>query len=225
MSLIGFFIMGYFGVGLLRSPTHTHALATPLDCRIPFVEVSVWAYLWVFPSALIPLFVVKCPRLFRRTAIAYAAVMAVSFISFAVFPVNSVELRVGRATLDLSRPSGWAVSVLYFLDPPYNLFPSLHLSIATLAAFSAWKARKAYGVPLFACAGLVAASVCTVKQHYLVDVLGGLALAVLAGTLILGPYRPPYGDTPAYSWRGPVLYLAFVVIVYASLYVAYLLRS
>jgi len=218
-----FFVAGYFGVGLSRNPAHAHELTTSFDERTPFIPSSVWLYLSIFPIALSPLFVVRCSRLFRRTAIAYAVVIAISLISFATFPVTSVRLRVAQATLDISCPSSWAVFVLYYLDPPYNLFPSLHLSIAALAAFSVWKAAKLYGIPLLASLGPVAVSVCTVKQHCVLDVLGGLALAAFVGTLIVRPYHPPDGATPAYSWRGPAICLAFMAVFYAGFYIAYLL--
>ena len=222
VGLMTFFLVSYFGVGLSRNPAHLHSLTTPLDDRIPFVAGSVWMYLWVFPCALIPLFVVRCPRLFRRTVIAYAAVMAISFVSFTVFPVTSARLRVPKATLDISSPSDSAVSILYSLDPPYNLFPSLHLSLAALAAFSVWKAAKPYAVAIFVSVGCLGISVCTVKQHYLLDVLRGLALAALANLMIIKRYRPMDGAALTYSWRGPATYLVFVAILYASFYTTYL---
>jgi len=207
------------------NPSHVHTLATTFDEKIPFLAGSIWMYLWVFPAAVSPIFVVKCPYLFRRTAISYGVTLTISFLFFAIFPVTSGQLRVIPAMLDASQPSHWAVSVLYSLDPPYNLFPSLHLSIATLAAFSVCKASKLYGIILFISIGFVAVAVCTVKQHYLLDVLGGLALAALVNFVIIRPYRPHDRDILTYSWRRPALYLAFATIFYASLYLAYLIKS
>lgn len=224
-GLVTFFIVGYFGVGLSREPAGASELVSPLDKHIPFVAHWVWVYLSMFSAALIPLFVVRCPRLFRRTALAYATVIAVSLICFMAFPVTSARLRVAPPMLDISRPSDWAVSIVYSLDPPYNLFPSLHLSIAALAAFSAWKATRLYGGAAFVGVGFVGVSVCTVKQHFLLDALGGLALAALAGAVILRPYHPQIGITPAYSWRGPATYLAVLVLVYTGFYVTYLWAS
>ena len=222
-GLVIFFVAGYFGVGLTRSPAQAYELTTALDERVPFIAISVWAYLWGFPSALIPLFVVRCPVLFRRTAIAYGAVIAASLVSFALFPVTSAHLRVTQAALDVSRPSDWAIAVLYALDPPYNLFPSLHLSIAAVAALAVRKAAKLYGLPIFLSIALVSVAVCTVKQHCVLDVFGGLGLAALAGSLILRPYRPVDGSGAAYSWRGPAMYLGLVAVLYASVYLAYLM--
>jgi membrane-associated phospholipid phosphatase len=225
MGLVIFFIAGYFGVGLSRNPAHARELAIFLDDQVPFISRSVWVYLLIFPAALIPLFVVRCPRLFRRTALAYAGVIAVSLICFTALPITSARLRIGPAMLDLTRPSDWAVSVLYSIDPPYNLFPSLHLSIAVLAAFSAWKAARLYGTVACVCLVFVGVSVCTVKQHVVLDAVGGIALGALAGVLVLRPYRPRDGVAPAYSWRGPSLYLAFLILVYLGFYLTYLSAS
>jgi membrane-associated phospholipid phosphatase len=135
------------------------------------------------------------------------------------------QLRVDPAMLDVAQPSHWVVSVVYSLDPPYNLFPSFHLSITALAAFSAWKATKPCGAAVLVGVGLVGVATCTVKQHFLLDALGGLALASLACALILRPYHPQRGVTPAYTWRGPVKYLGHLALVYAGIYGAYLWAS
>jgi hypothetical protein len=87
--------------------------------------------------------------LFRRTVLAYALTIAVSLVLFVAVPVTSIGLRVDPATLDVKRLSPWAVAALYRIDPPFNLFPSLHLSIAVLAAASASKARRVYGAAAF----------------------------------------------------------------------------
>jgi hypothetical protein len=225
LALATFFIAGYFGVGLSRTPAESRELRTFLDDNIPFIARSVWVYLLIFPAALIPLFVVRCQRLLRRTAVAYAAVIAVSLLFFAVFPVTSARLRIQTRLLDLRQPSDWAVSVLYSIDPPYNLFPSLHVSIAALAALSAWKAARLYGAIAFACLAFVIVSVCTVKQHVMLDAIGGIALAGLAGAMFLQRYRPQGTIPPAYSWRGPLLYLAFLVLIYTGFYLTYVFHQ
>lgn len=222
VALVIFFVTGYFGVGLSTKAVEARELNTFLDGQVPFIARSVWIYLLIFPAALLPLFVVRCQRLFRRTALAYAAAIAVSLICFKMFPVTSARLRADTALLDLLQPSNWAVATLYSIDPPYNLFPSLHLSIAALAAFSAWKAARLYGTVAIVCLAFVGVSVCTVKQHVVLDAAGGIVLGALASAIILRPYRPQAGVAPAYSWRGPLLYLAFLVVIYAGFYLLYL---
>ena len=222
VGVVAFFIAGYVGVGLSVDPAKARDLGTALDRRIPFIAASVWVYLWVFPASLLPLFVVRCPRLFRRTLLAYGLAIAASLIAFVAFPVTSLALRADRAALDVTRLSPWAVALLYRLDPPVNLFPSLHLSIAGLAALSAWKARRAYGAAAFVGVALIGASICTVKQHFVLDGLGGAALAAIVYAFVLRPYAPKPGTDPAYGWRGPAAYFALLIGVYAGFYAGFL---
>jgi PAP2 superfamily protein len=225
LGLAALFLVGYFGVGLNTDPARAMDLSTALDERIPFVPVTVWAYIWIFPAALIPLFTVQCQYLFRRLAVAYAAVIILSLICFVAWPVTSVGLRVNTASLDPSSFSDWGVKMLYMIDPPYNLFPSLHLSIAMLAACSAGKARRLYGAITFVGVGMVLVSISTVKQHFVLDGIGGLALALFIYAIVLRPYRRPFDGSAAYSWRGPAAFLVLQVLVYAGLFVAFVQSS
>jgi hypothetical protein len=224
-GVIGLFVIGYFGVGHHTDPARARELATALDHRIPFIPVTIWVYLWVFPCAFIPLFVVRCPLLFRRAMIAYAVTIAVSLIVFVALPVTSRELRVDAATLDVSRASQWAVKTVYDLDPPYNLFPSLHLSIAVLAALAAWNASRRYGAITFIGVALVGVSITTVKQHFVIDGLAGIALAALVQAIVFRGFRPSTDLEPAYSWRGPALYVVLLALAYGGFYAAFLWAS
>lgn len=221
IGVLAFFVVGYFGIGLTADPSRALELETALDQRIPFIAGSVWVYLWVFPASLLPLFLVRCPELFRRTLLAYGLAIALSLILFVAMPVTSTRLRADRDALDPSRVSPWAVSVLYRADPPFNLFPSLHLSIATLAALSAGKARRHYGWAAAVGVALIGVSICTVKQHFVLDGLGGLALAALVYVAVLRPYAPPLGTDPAYGWRGPAAYAVVLIALYAGIYAGF----
>ena len=223
LAVATFFVGGYFGVGLSTSASKARDLGTALDAAIPFLPWTVWVYLAVFPMAFLPLFVVRSRGLYKRTMVAYAAVMAVSFVAFATVPVTSSALRADPASLDPSDFSEWAVGVLYVLDPPFNLFPSLHLSVAGLAAFAAWRARRSYGGVAFAAAAAIGVSICTVKQHFVVDGLAGAALAGAAWLLILRGHRAEPGEPQAYGRVGVILYLALLGAMYAGFWILYLI--
>jgi PAP2 superfamily protein len=215
------FFFGYFAVGLSTIHRRAHDFQTPLDNRIPFVARSIWIYLWSFSASVIPLCFIRCPRLFRRSALAFAVAICVSLVCFTAFPVTASHLRVSAAQLKAPGPSHWAVSTIYTLDPPYNLFPSLHVSLTALAAMAVWKTNRFYGGLLFIGVASVAIAVCTTKQHFLFDVLGGLAIAALVGGIILVPFQRR-DVMAAYTWRGPASYLASVAIMYLGFYAAYL---
>lgn len=224
-SVIALFVAGYFGIGLRTPPTTVRELRLPLDAAIPFLPGTIWIYLWLFPASLLPLFLIRDRDLFRRTIAAYAVVIAVSLVVFAAYPVTSKGLRADPASLDLTRISPWTVALLYRLDPPYNLFPSLHLSVAALAALSAWTAHRGYGAAVAVGVVLIAISICTVKQHFALDGVGGLALAGAAYAVLIRPWAPHPGETPAYGWRGPAAYVVLVAAMYAGFVVAFLARA
>jgi membrane-associated phospholipid phosphatase len=212
---------GYFLIGWTTDPEHARSLSTPLDARIPFVPETVFLYAWVYTAMVFPLFVVRSSALFRRVGLAYAIVIAVCLATFAVFPVTAVDLRPDAGALDVSRFSGWAVKLVYTLDPPFNLFPSVHLAVATLAALSAWTARPIYGAIGFAWLIPIAVSVSTVKQHFLIDIVAGAGLAFAAYAAIIRPYGRVPVEECAYGWGGPLLYLVFHGLVYTAAYAAF----
>jgi membrane-associated phospholipid phosphatase len=70
----------------------------------------------------------------------------------------------------------------------YNLFPSLHVGMATLSAtfYSKWSKRPA-ALFFWLWAAAFAASTLLTRQHYIADVLGGALLGYAIGR----PYAVP----------------------------------
>jgi membrane-associated phospholipid phosphatase len=216
--------VGYFGVGLLSDPARARTLRTPLDDAIPFVPSHMWLYTWVYTAMLYPGFVVRCPFLFRRVVLAYAVVLATCLAVWMVLPVTAIGL---RADLSAVPPYGsfheWGMWINYTLDPPLNLFPSLHVAAAFLACLCAWRAREKAGWAALPAVVGITVSVCTVKQHYVVDAVAGAALGVVAWLAIVRPARTGTRGPAelAYGWSGPLLYLLFHSSVYLALFVGY----
>lgn len=212
---------GYFGVAAAVDPASARGLATAWDARIPFVPASIYLYALVYPMILLPLFVVAGESLFRRVAWAYFGIVTACLACFALYPVSAEPLRPPLDGLDASRFHVWGLRLAYRLDPPVNLFPSLHLAGATIAALSAWKARRAYGVLAGAVVLPVAVAVCTVKQHYWLDAAAGVALAGAVYAALLHRYEPPAGEPRARGWRSLLAFAAFVATLYAALYATF----
>jgi membrane-associated phospholipid phosphatase len=72
---------------------------------------------------------------------------------------------------------------------------------------------------------LIGVSICTVKQHFVLDAVGGAALAALVYAFVLRPYEPPPGTDPAYGWPGPAAYVLLLVAVYAGFYAGFINAS
>lgn len=73
----------------------------------------------------------------------------------------------------------WLVDIIYSTDTPVNLFPSIHVLesyIAFRAAASIKSLPKWYVIFQFIFTIFVCLSIVYVKQHYFVDILGGIAV-------------------------------------------------
>lgn len=159
-------------------------LVTPLDLRIAFEPRWIWAYASL--AVLVPLSPLLATS--RGALVRYARGLAwlcvVSFVAFWLVPV------VGPRPAET--PPGGLYGVIVSVDRPLNSFPSLH---AGLTAYSllyawrilhgalsdrAWRLSVALGVGW---AGLILYSTLATKQHWVLDLPGGILLAWAAHAL------------------------------------------
>jgi membrane-associated phospholipid phosphatase len=186
-GILLFWAAGYFGLGRTQDPLAARHPATMFDERIPFVAWTVWPYLSGLLLALLPLVVVRPLSAFRRTSVAYLAVLAAAFGCFAFVPATSLRLRPDAPQFAAETLSHLAVRALYAADPPVNLFPSLHIALGALAAGAVPMRFAAVRRLGFVWLAIVAVSACTVKQHVVLDIAGGLVLAAAGRRMIERP--------------------------------------
>jgi len=147
-------------------------LATPLDAHLPLVPLFVWLYLSWYPATTAVLWTDQ--NTFRGAYAAYALAFAACATGYILLPVE-----IQRPTvLSHSGVSGAALALLYRVDPPRNLFPSFHAAIATILVRLASK-NQLYRLAIPWCVGVCAACVLT-KQHYVLDVVAGVAVGITA---------------------------------------------
>lgn len=220
LSLVAFFLVGYFGLGLARVSESARDLSTPPDAWLPFVPASVWIYTSAIPMAFAPLLLVRRRTLYRRTIAALAVVIATSLACFALFPVTTAELRPDPASLRGPGSTPWALRLLYALDPPRNAFPSLHLAIGTVIVRAAGRGHPGLGGFGVAWLAALAFSASLVKQHFVVDTAAGLALGEIADRMIVRPATRE-GAAGGGSRRGALALLGVVALFYAGLWAVY----
>lgn len=164
-----------------------HVIHTALDDRIPFLPVFilpyvVW-YLYIPGPMLYMCF--RDPVVFRRQI---AALFTGAFLATAVFFLypTCVDFRpqvTGDGIL------AWLCRVIYALDKPVNVLPSLHCYEATaihLATFCSPFGRRHPRLRTGSAGLLVLICLSTlfVKQHSVPDAVSGCLLAVLVYALV-----------------------------------------
>jgi membrane-associated phospholipid phosphatase len=167
------FALTYLPINALTEGRAARTLLLPGEAAIPLVPAFEFAYALAYVLPLVIVWrrpdgarVVRLVRAFALTLVCAAAI-------FLLFPV----------TIERPALTGHSLAIrliaLEYRDKPYNLFPSLHVALATLVALACGDARH-FRWWLPAIVGLIAVSTVLVKQHYIVDALAGLALATWA---------------------------------------------
>ena len=169
----------FSGTRLLNTGwAHVH-MACALDGAVPYwpwtVSVYVGAYVfWFFGYNLA---VSRGGEEAWRFLAADILGKAVCLVFFLALPTA-----LDRPDVPRQAALGWMLNVIYVLDRPDNLFPSIHC----LDSWLCWAAvRSRKDVPAWvrwlflALALAIAASTLTTRQHVLADVAAGLALGEL----------------------------------------------
>jgi membrane-associated phospholipid phosphatase len=184
LKYFGWFVVQYLvWLGLYLGVNHATAgrsVAQPLlpfESRIPLV---VWAYPFyaaVYPEILLPLFLARTRRAYIRTQLAVALASVIAFAVFLLAP-----MAYPRPTVELSGPLSYLLALEYAVDGPRCTFPSLHVAIAWIFYLGLREAPR-WRVALFLLALGVTVSTVLVKQHFVVDLVAGGALAAVAWAL------------------------------------------
>jgi membrane-associated phospholipid phosphatase len=157
-------------------------LQTPLDRALPVVPIFAIPYVSLIPYIGVSLiaFLFFRVRLYRSAAL---TMIVVWFISYAFY--FFLQSYIARPQVIGSDPFSGLVRSIYASDQPYNDFPSLHTSLSTIIAIHWWRVDRRIGVPAAISTALIVASTVLVKQHYVADLVGGLALAGVTSTLVM----------------------------------------
>ncbi len=164
-------------VGAVRGPVFDPKL--PVDSGFPIVSLTFFVYLLAYVIVL-GLFVIRRNAAFLNLAFSSFILMNLgAFVLFALFPSQGPER-------DFTADGGGIIGLVHLVDSRFNAFPSLHVANPWLVAFLAVKERKISPLSvLFVVIALsISISTMLVRQHYLLDVLGGFALAVLTAAIM-----------------------------------------
>ena len=169
----------YIGVAQLKNNLSFTSLATPLDAQIPFVAPFVIFYVlayiqWVLNYILISRDSKKMCYQFVSGDILSKIICLLFFL---LLPTNIVRPEVTGTDIFSS-----LVRLIYSVDAPVNLFPSIHcleswccIRAAFQLNFKTPRRTRLYRILTIIMSVGVFASTLFIKQHVIVDVFGGVA--------------------------------------------------
>ena len=100
-------------------------------------------------------------------------------VSTAIFIVMPVAIAKPTITSEWHL-GGWLLTAVHTADTNANCFPSEHVSLATFCALALGRLRPTGRYVWWLWGTLVVLSTVFTRQHYVTDVVGGLALALVA---------------------------------------------
>ena len=174
--------LGYLAVNHLVGDGPFHHLQLPLDAAIPFVPEWVLAYMLVYVTPAMTAFFLEDRAELYRTFLAFGLNCAICFPIFIFYPVEYP--RVVPIPDDVF---GHLLSFVHALDRPVNCFPSHHIATSFTTFFAIARQDRRWGAEFGVAAVLVAISTVFVKQHYVVDIPGGILVACVTFMLCFPP--------------------------------------
>jgi membrane-associated phospholipid phosphatase len=176
----------YFAIGYARSPRSRTLLLTSLDTSLPFWPWTVWCYLPFYAAIFVMAMVgFRSRRLFQRALVGVYATMLVGALGHLLVRAEYPRPLVSPPYADLSQAFlGWVQGV----DPPGNVFPSLHVAHTSALALVLLRDRPRLGAVAVVMALMLALSTLTTKQHFVADVVSGFAMAAVTRALVLRPF-------------------------------------
>jgi membrane-associated phospholipid phosphatase len=188
LSLAALQSVVYFGVGHLHLSRSTEILRTHLDDAIPFWPWTAWCYLPFYAGVFILAIAgLKRRALFNRAIVAVLIVMTLGALGHIFIGAEYPRPVLHPPYTDIS--AAFLASVQR-IDPPGNVFPSLHVAHTTMLALLLLKDRPRLGLLTLAMATALALSTLTTKQHFLADVVAGYLLAFLGRWIALRKLSP-----------------------------------
>ena len=169
----------YVGAKALTASAYHYDLSLPLDHQLPYVPFFVVIYVLAYVSWAVGFVLVSrekpedCEPLFGE--------MISKLFCFLIFVLLPTTLQ--RPTDTGSGFFGWAVSVIYFFDPPTALFPSIHCIenwVAWRGLFGRKTVSRAVKAGFLVMALLVFLSTLLIKQHVLVDIPASIVVSEIS---------------------------------------------
>jgi len=180
LLVVSLWVLCYFSINNFTEGRTTHILAFGFEKSIPFIPFFIVFYILTYITVMIPYFVLRDIQEYRRTVLAYLFVILVSSIMYIIYPVKTIRPEISGQGIFLNM-----VLWVYSIAKPYNLFPSLHISLSAMSALVCLKHNKIVGYFLIVLLFFISLSTLFVKQHYLVDIIFAIILAFLFYYLFL----------------------------------------
>lgn len=148
---------------------------TAIDRAVPFLVWTVWPYALLLLSDVVLPFLIRDRRRFLDMLRAYAVAISCNVLIWAIFPTTFPRPPA---------PEGDSLTASFYnlmvsVDTPNCCFPSGHITIPAILVWTLGRQHPRAAAPLWIAFALLSVTIVTTRQHYLVDLFGGLGTAMI----------------------------------------------
>ncbi len=173
---VAFNMFAYFGTRPFTNKLYHYDLSIPLDHQLPMIPFFMIPYVLAYVTWIVGFIVIARENrqlcYMVMTAEQIAKLICVTCFIFLPTEMARPEV-VGNGF------SEWLTRIVYAMDEPNNLFPSIHCLLNWMVFRGAMKCKKVgnvYRAVMFLSAILIFATVLLTKQHLFVDIWAGIAV-------------------------------------------------
>jgi membrane-associated phospholipid phosphatase len=199
-----FLVLAYFSSGYLIANwingvrTYYFNVAFSFEDKIPFIPAFIFGYSLDYLSVLLIFFLVTEELRFKKMIKSYLFLTTLHIFFFILIPVKMSMRPV------IPVESGFLeelVKFYYWMDAPYNCFPSLHVGYMFLGTLVLWNYKRTWSYIYIVTTLLVSVSVILVKQHYILDVVGAYATSSFVYWICFGLKQKKQQEGSSFSYN------------------------
>lgn len=176
LIMTGIFLTLYLGSGAI---SYQHGVILPMpnfETEIPFLTWTIWIYIVLYPLYILwSLYNYQQLEYMNKTFYSFLFMTIFACFCFILFPVT-----YPREFFPLPFNDDFSTLIFRLMrkaDKPSNCLPSLHVALCFLFCYGFRFENKYKYFFSFFISIIVSISTLTTKQHYIYDIVTGLALA------------------------------------------------
>jgi len=167
----------YWGTQMLMASSYHYDFTSSLDRKVPFIKEWIVIYIgcYIFWAVNYVLIAREGKEKCYRFATADVMSRLICAVFFIMIPTTNA-----RPVVVGSDFCSWLVRYVYMTDPATNLFPSIHCMVSWFRFIGIRKSKKIpvwYKIVSCAIAVTICLSTQFTKQHYMIDIAGGILIA------------------------------------------------
>ena len=197
MWFLPLYLLAYVVVERVNIGAEYHTIHMFMDDLIPFSEIFVIPYLsWHVVTVIMIIYLFRNDRPVFRKMMQFFIVG--SIISFAVFLIYPSCHSLRPDSFERDNIFTWIVSMIYLIDTPTNVCPSMHVIGSMGLMFAAMYANEKMSIQVKTAMAVTVFFICVstlfVKQHSIVDAVVALPASFAAWGLSFNEASPEVGD-------------------------------